>query len=135
MLEADLLIAVVAFGLGFAIYRRWQPEVSKWLWLAGVCWYLPRALLTLKTSQGSVLGGSVGAVSPNFQDLVEWVEFTDPCLRTVFYSAGAFCCSLWLSRARKAPDRPAQQRPAEVALEGAATNAKGGPASGLNTEP
>jgi len=100
MLRADVLIVLVAFGMGFAVYRRWRPEVSKWLWLAGVCWYVPRTLLTLNVNQDSVLDDRGGATSPTFQDLAHWREFTVPCLRLAFYSAGAYCCSLWLNRTR-----------------------------------
>jgi hypothetical protein len=81
------------------LHRR-RPEVSKWLWLAGVCWYVPRTLLTLNVNQDSVLDARGGATSPTFQDLAHWVEFTVPCLRLAFYSAGAYCCSLWLNRTR-----------------------------------
>ena len=109
MLRADVLIVLVAFGMGFAVYRRWRPKVAKWLWLAGVCWYLPRTILTmLNGNHDSVLGDHGGGAPPTLQDLAGWVEFTVPCLRLVSYSAGAYCCSIWLNRTRAEraiPDR------------------------------
>lgn len=125
MLRADLLIALVSFPLGFAVYRRWRPEVSKWLWLAGLCWYVPRALFVLDRDHGSVLDGLGGGSPPNLQDVIEWVEFTDPCLRTIFYSTGAFCCSRLLERAKTAPKRRADPPPTDVVMEDGARG--GGP--------
>lgn len=58
MLRADAIISFVAFGMGFAVYLRWRPELSKWLWPAGLCWYLPRTLLTLGHNHTPVADGT-----------------------------------------------------------------------------
>jgi len=53
MLQEGLITSPAAFVLGFSIYRLWRLEVAKWLWLAGICWGVPRILLTLRVSHGS----------------------------------------------------------------------------------
>jgi hypothetical protein len=96
MLKADTVSAVFAFGLGFSVYLRWRPAVSKWLWLAGLVWYVPRALTTLNVNHESVFGGpSEPPIA--LHSLADWARFTLSCIRTIFYSTGAFCGSWWLS--------------------------------------
>jgi hypothetical protein len=51
----DLLSAAAAFGSGYFVYRRWKPASSKWVWLAGLCWFAWGALLTLDGKHGSIL--------------------------------------------------------------------------------
>lgn len=113
MLRAQAVISVVAFGMGFAVYLRWRPEVSKWLWLAGLCWYLPRTLLTLGHHHSLDPDGTYDG-GPTYQDIVAWAEFTGPCLRLVFYSAGAYCCSLLLSRRQASQARAALESNADA---------------------
>jgi hypothetical protein len=115
MVRADFVIAFVAFGVGFAVYARWRPELSKWLWLAGICWYLPRTILKLSgdhsSEASSVFGGSP---DPTYADILAWAEFTIPCLRLVFYSIGAYCCSRLLSWIRASRDSVARASQAEL---------------------
>jgi len=89
----DLVTSATAFGLGYVVYAQWQPAASKWLWLAGLCWFVPRALLMLDGTHGSFWE----ITGPSFQlgprSLDNWFEFTLPCLRTIFYSLGALCSS------------------------------------------
>jgi hypothetical protein len=116
MLRADAVISFVAFGMGFAVYLRWRPKVSKWLWLAGVSWYLPRTLLTFIHSRSPFPDGAYeGGLT--YQDIVAWVEFTVPCLRLVFYSAGAYCCARLLSRSQACPARKILENQAEAGGE------------------
>ena len=39
MLKVDGLTSAAAFGLGWFVYGRWQPNSAKWLWVAGCCWF------------------------------------------------------------------------------------------------
>jgi hypothetical protein len=91
MLMENLVSSATAFGLGYSIYAQWQPAVSKWLWIAGLCWFIPHALLMLGGSDGSVLEPAGTNFPADSQDITNWVAFTIPCLRTIFYSLGAFC--------------------------------------------
>jgi hypothetical protein len=93
MIMEDFVTTVTAFGLGYCVYAQWQPAASKWLWLAGVCWFTPRALLMLDGTHGSFweIAGADSRLTT--QSLANWFEFTIPFLRTVSYSAGAFCSS------------------------------------------
>jgi hypothetical protein len=99
VLREDLLTSVTAFGLGFFVYWKWQPIASKWLWLAGVCWFGWRALVALDGRHGLVLwelSASGIAFSLDRLSFENWGGYTLPFLRTVFYSVGAFCCSYLL---------------------------------------
>jgi hypothetical protein len=91
MMAEDLVSSATAFGLGYCVYARWEPTASKWLWLAGLCWFTPRALLMLDGTHGAIweLAGPdfhIGTMSFD-----NWIESTLPCLRTIFYSLGAYC--------------------------------------------
>jgi hypothetical protein len=100
MLRADVLTSAVAFGVGFAVYIRWKPVVSRWLWIAGLCWFVCGTFLKLNGNGRSVFDDFGGRSPTDSEMFVRWSAFTVPFLRTVLYSAGAFCCSRWLSRAR-----------------------------------
>lgn len=34
------LSALIAFVLGFFVYRQWKPSMAKWVGLGGLCWFL-----------------------------------------------------------------------------------------------
>lgn len=98
----DLLSAAAAFGLGYFVYRRWKSASSKWVWLAGLCWFAWGALLTLDRNDGTILleaSSNVSVYDFNINDLYSrsslenWTGYMLPLLRTIFYSTGAFCCS------------------------------------------
>ena len=104
LLTADFLNVLAAFGLGYFPYRNWRPTASKWIWLFGLCWFVCGALRALDASNGAALweisredaAFDLDSSYKNFynlQSFYHWLLFTLPLLRTVFYSAGAFCCS------------------------------------------
>lgn len=93
ILLADGLSAVAAFGLGYSVYRLWQPRVSKWLWMAGLCWFGSRALLTLDGTHGAIWELAGTETIPDLKSLTNWSVFTLPFVRTAFYSLGALFSS------------------------------------------
>jgi len=93
VLKADFLTSTVAFGLGYFVYRRWQPAAAGWVWVAGTCWFGLGALHILGGRQGTTLWEISGSQFPlDIDSFVTWSKFTLPLLRTIFYSGGAFCC-------------------------------------------
>jgi hypothetical protein len=77
-LTEDFLSAVVAFGLGYFVYRRWKSASSKWVWLAGLCWFAWGALLTLDGKHGSILweaSPNVSVLDVNIYDLYSRSSF------------------------------------------------------------
>jgi len=92
-LKADLLTAVAAFGLGYFVYHRWQPRLSKWVWLAGLCWFCQGALLPLDGGGRIFWEMSWNRFVYDPTSFYSWTGYTIPFLRTIFYSVGALCCS------------------------------------------
>jgi hypothetical protein len=101
LLTEDLSSAAVGFGLGYFVYRRWKSASSKWVWLAGVCWFAGGALLTLDGNHGTVFWRPPNVLlldfdrndGYNLNSFNNWIGYILPLLRTIFYSTGAFCCS------------------------------------------
>jgi hypothetical protein len=101
VVREDLLSAAAAFGLGYFVYRRWKCASSKWVWLAGVCWFAGGALLTLDGNHGTVFWKppNISLLDFNVYDadslssFENWSGYMLPLVRTIFYSTGAFCCS------------------------------------------
>jgi len=100
--KQDRLNALASFVLGYSIYRWRQPASSKWVWVAGFCWFVQRALrFWLEQRSFSVLGGgqtvywemSGFGCAFDRQSCLDWSRYTLQFLRTAFYSAGALCCS------------------------------------------
>jgi hypothetical protein len=93
LLREDILGAIVAFGLGYFVYYKWKSTSAKWIWTLGVFWLGLRALHVVAGAHGTlfaeIFGGRAVLDAPSFND---WDFFTLPFFRTVFYSAGAFCC-------------------------------------------
>lgn len=42
--KVDIADSVGALALGYFVYRRWQYSAAKWIWVAGFCWWIQRAL-------------------------------------------------------------------------------------------
>ena len=74
----DLVTCVTAFTLGYIVYMQSEAAVAKWLWLAGVCWFVPRALLMMDGTHGSFyeLPGTPVVADP--QNMANSIEFTLP---------------------------------------------------------
>lgn len=97
ILRGDLLTSAVAYGAGYSVYARWEPRSAKWVWLAGLGLLGTLVLLMLNGRHGTIWEISGTATSLDFhnyfQNFSNWTEYTLPGLRTMFYSAGAFCSS------------------------------------------
>jgi len=99
LLIEDLITSAAAFGLGCSFFRWLRPATSKWIWIAGLCWFGQRVLFP--PDGNHVVFWEISAtrsVFPDLQALNNWATYTLPCLRTCFYSAGALCCSRLLGR-------------------------------------
>ncbi len=93
-----------AFGLGVFVYWKFTPSSAKWVWVVGVGLLIFRAIhlwgnqhvyraLGANTNslfwQMSGMGCNVDANACR-----EWTYVTMPMWRTVWYSTGAYVCSL-----------------------------------------
>jgi hypothetical protein len=104
IVKQDSLNAVAACGLGYYVYRRWRRVSTQWVWAAGFCWFTHGALLLWfeQRSMGVLYRSNTvywqhfgtGCSSGLFESCRDWIDYTLPLLRTVFYSVGAWCC--WL---------------------------------------
>ncbi|MBZ5608774.1 MAG: hypothetical protein LAP38_10975 [Acidobacteriia bacterium] len=106
ILREDFLSSVAAFGLGYVVFRRWRTSSSKWVCLAGLCWFGWGAIQAWIAQQAaaSVLYRShvdlwrmSGMGCYDFASCRDWLDYTLPLLRTVLYSAGAFSYA-WLGK-------------------------------------
>jgi|SRR5579871_48168 len=96
------LDSLAAFGLGYSIYRWFKPAAAKWVWIAGLCWVVQRAVRYYWEQRTySVLAGGhsvfwemsgLGCDS-TVESCRDFGLYTLQFLRTVFYSLGAICCS------------------------------------------
>jgi hypothetical protein len=103
ILRDELINALAAFGLGYFVYRTWRSAESKWVWIAGLCWFGQRAIRfwyeqrtfsVIHVYQGpSIYWEMSGSGCEfNYQSCSDFMVYTIPFLRTIFYSLGAFCC-------------------------------------------
>jgi hypothetical protein len=102
MFRMDVLTGCFAFGLGYGVFRTWKLKTSRWVWIAGLCWFGQRSLLPPDGIH--VLSWETVATRSAFTDWVamgNWSIYMLPLVRTVFYSAGAFACSVIASRSRR----------------------------------
>ena len=112
IIHEDLLSALVAANLGFLIYSLLKPAAAKWVWVFGLCWLAFHAVPVLAEGGGTFrtqFSGMACASHPTPANCREWLGVTLPFMRTVFYSAGAFCCSRFRpdgSKGAAAPERP-----------------------------
>jgi hypothetical protein len=104
ILKTDLVNAAIAFALGYFIYHLWQQSTSKWIWVVGLCWFGSGAFLAKAGGHGAIFwelsrSGSAFDLRDssnsyyNLYSFYNWGRYTIPLLRTVFFSAGAFCRS------------------------------------------
>jgi hypothetical protein len=93
LLKADFLTAATAFVLGYFVYYKWHQMSAKWVWVAGVCLFGLRAFGVLDGPPGTLLWEMTKSRAVFDIDVFnDWSQFTVPLLRTIAYSAGAFCC-------------------------------------------
>lgn len=100
--KEDVADSIVALGVGYFVYRRWQYASAKWVWIAGLCWWGQRALSLWFHQHGPLVplhaGASVfwdmsGAGCPlDRQSCRDWTGYTILSLRVCFYSVGAWLC-------------------------------------------
>jgi hypothetical protein len=105
-LEAARSIGI-GFFLGFFVYYLWKTRSSRWVWVVGILWFAYGAVtywnsqhyLRLSQETHSIYWEMSG-VGCRFdvQSCYDWLGYTCPLLRTIFYSAGAFLCSHLLQR-------------------------------------
>ncbi len=80
----DLVVALVAIGLGAAVSLRLRWRPARWVWVAGVVWLITGLL------GGGILWEFAGRDSVISDDrALFWMAYTLPALRTVGYSVGA----------------------------------------------
>jgi hypothetical protein len=101
--KETVLSAVVAFGLGYFVYYKWRSASAKWIFVAGLCWFGWGALefwlgqrdLRVVSAGHTVYWemSGIGCNSFDTQSCLDYIQYTLLLLRTIFYSAGAFCCS------------------------------------------
>jgi hypothetical protein len=88
-ISADFTNACLALTLGYWIYRSKPMESSKWVWAAGLCWFASRMIALCAGNGGRILELSAPTSGWDIESAITWSTYTLPCLRTVFYSAGA----------------------------------------------
>jgi hypothetical protein len=102
-MKRDIVNGMVAFGLGYFCYRRWQWNSSKWVWLVGLVWFGQRTIRFWIEQHGplSAFHGSVSVFAEmsgiragvDVYAFRDWSTYTIPFLHMTFYSCGAFFCS------------------------------------------
>ncbi len=85
-----VLSAAVAFLLGSFVFYRWKYATSKWIWMVGICGFALHAISLAilpdlhQSVRGLILSMTLDAMS----------------VRVVFYSLGAACASLIVTRVK-----------------------------------
>jgi hypothetical protein len=87
------LSAVIAFVLGFFVYRQWKSFMAKWVGLGGLCWFLFGIFLSVgRGGLWDQMSGTACEYGLQAIGCRNWFVFTLPTLRTVLYSVGAWLC-------------------------------------------
>jgi hypothetical protein len=103
VLSDDFINGLAAFGLGYFVYRTWQSTASKWVWIGGLCWFGQRAarfwveqrtfsVIHVYQTPSIYWEMSGKGCEFDYQSCKDFMVYTTPFLRTIFYSLGAFCC-------------------------------------------
>jgi hypothetical protein len=93
LLKGNLLSAACGFAIGFFVFRRWSPGMARWIGLFGVAWFILGACVDI--NHGSVwsrMSGMECSEGLHAGHCMNWIIFSLPAIRTVFYSAGAWVC-------------------------------------------
>jgi hypothetical protein len=95
----------IPLALGYFVFWKWRYPAAKWVWIAGVVWFGQRALLYWVSEAPSRLLGvrhsvfremsGIGCINGEWLSCNDFLGYTVLCIRIVFYSAGAWCCSIW----------------------------------------
>jgi hypothetical protein len=93
LVKTYALSAVIAFVLGFFVYRQWKSSMAKWVGLGGLCWFLFGTFLSIgRGSLWDQMSGTACEYGLQAIGCRNWFLFTLPALRTVLYSLGAWLC-------------------------------------------
>jgi len=90
LFRLDVLNLVCAFGLGGLVFRKWRSSASKWVWIAGLCWFCQGIV---SSSDHVVSWEAAATKSVMFLDeaaIASWILYTLFSIRVVSYSAGAW---------------------------------------------
>jgi len=93
LVRTYVLSALIAFVLGFFVYRQWKSSMAKWVGLGGLCWFLFGTFLSV--GRGSLwhrMSGTACEYGLQSIGCRYFFVFTLPTLRTVMYSVGAWLC-------------------------------------------
>ncbi len=93
LLKGDFLTVCTAFVLGYFVYYKWHLMSARWVWVAGVSWFGLRASGVLDGPPDTVLWEMSNSRAVFGTDVFNDWLYTAALLRTIAYSAGAFCCS------------------------------------------
>lgn len=94
--------------IGFGMWRTWRSDVALWTWVLPAIWFAIKFILAVP--KGSLLfqfSGEACVSGVRRVGCINWFVFTIPCIRSVFYSLGAYV-SLMIHTAQspKVPARP-----------------------------
>ena len=87
-LKAILLGAILAFLLGFVVYRKWRFRTALWVGVIGLCTFAWRL--------------SLGTPNPNSPvEIVNAATYVFLSVQCVSYAVGASCALWWINIAEK----------------------------------
>jgi len=87
------LSALIAFVLGFFVYRQWKSSMAKWVSLGGLCWLFYGMFLSIgRGTLWGQLSGTACEYGLQATGCRNFFVFTLPAVRTVLYSLGALLC-------------------------------------------
>jgi hypothetical protein len=93
LIKGDTFSAIIAFALGFFVYRQWKPAMARWVGGGGILWLVIGVILSF--NQGTLweqMSGTECAFGLIASGCWHWFFFTLPALRMVLYSFGALLC-------------------------------------------
>jgi hypothetical protein len=110
-----ILSAIAAFGLGWSMHRISQQSESKWVWIAGLFWFGQRTVFLWLDQRAMLFGAPHNTLAVmlglncrlnDVQSCADAIGYAIPCVRTIAYSAGAFCGSrFWPKVPRGSPGK------------------------------
>ena len=92
--KESIMSILFAVLIGFGMWRMWRSTAGKWIWVPAVGWF---ALVGIALAgRGYVWGQFVGVGDGSdvrTADLMTFVAFTVPLIRTISYSVGVYVSS------------------------------------------
>lgn len=103
-LETFLCVAL-AFLFGYLVFQLRRTVLAKWIWVPGVVWFAYYLIAVYR--EGWALwpqfSGAGCIEHRQYGYCYAWFEATTPTLRLIFYSLGAYVCSLRIPTASPVP--------------------------------